>query len=47
MKRDRFEAKMRGLDCVELDDEDYQEFQDALEADRLQDEKLINEENEL
>ena len=46
MKRDRLEAKMKGIDHIELDDDDYQNFQDALEADRLHDEELIYDEED-
>ena len=46
MKRDRLEAKYKGLDQVELNDDDYQEFQDALEADRLHDKEIYEEDDE-
>ena len=46
MKRDRLEAKYKGLDQVELNDDDYQEFQDALEADRLHDKEIYDEEDD-
>ena len=40
MKRDREEAKTKGLDNVELNDEDYAEFKEAIENDKLIDNKL-------
>lgn len=46
MRRDREEAKAQGLSHVELDDEDYVEFQEALLADKAQDQKLIYGEEE-
>lgn len=46
MKRDRLEAKLKGMNQVELDDKDYQEFQNALENDRLHDEQLIYDEED-
>ena len=40
MKRDREEAKSKGLDNIELDDEDYADFKEAIENDKLIDEQL-------
>ena len=40
MKREREAAKAKGLDQVELDDEDYLEFQEALAEDREHDAEL-------
>ena len=40
MKREREAAKSKGLDQVELDDEDYLEFQEALAEDREHDAEL-------
>ena len=40
MKRDRESARARGLDDVELDDKDYEEFKNAIEEDIRQDELL-------
>ena len=40
MKRDKEEAKEKGMDCVELTDEDYIEFQEAIEKDKEEDKKL-------
>ena len=42
MKRDREHAKEAGMDQVELNDDDYIEFQEALESDRQKDEEYIN-----
>ena len=44
MKRDREEARLKGLTQIELEDKDYVEFEEALVGDRLKDEKLIDEE---
>ena len=46
MKRDKEKAKTMGLEQVELDDKDYVEFQEALEADRAEDDNLVNGESE-
>lgn len=40
MKRDKEEAKDKGLDHVELSDEDYVKFKEAIEADKAQDAEL-------
>lgn len=40
MKRDREEAKAKGLDTVELSDEDYAEFKEAIEQDKIHDAEL-------
>lgn len=42
MKRDRENARMQGLDDVELDDKDYEEFKNAIEEDIRQDELLAS-----
>jgi hypothetical protein len=44
MKRDREEARLKGLDQVELEDKDYIEFEEALAGDRQKDMELIEEE---
>ena len=46
MKRDREEAKAKGLEQVELEDKDYIEFQEALSADREKDEEIMQGESE-
>ena len=46
MKRERALAKAKGLDHVELDDEDYADFEEAIEADRLQDAALTIDEED-
>jgi hypothetical protein len=43
MKRNREEAKEKGLDYVEVDDEDYEEFQNAIADDIAHDEALVAE----
>lgn len=43
MKRNREEAKEKGLDYIEVDDEDYEEFQNAIAEDILHDEALVAE----
>jgi hypothetical protein len=43
MKRSREEAKEKGLDYVELNDEDYEEFKEAIAEDVLHDEALVAE----
>ena len=40
MKKDRQKAKEQGLDYVELDDEDYAAFQEAIMADKEKDKEL-------
>ena len=40
MKRDREEAKSKGLEQVELNDDDYIEFKNAIEEDKKHDEEL-------
>ena len=40
MKRDKEEAKEKGMDYVELTDEDYVKFQEAIEKDKEEDKKL-------
>ena len=40
MKKDKAEAKEKGLDQVELSDEDYIKFREAIEADKEKDKKL-------
>lgn len=40
MKRDREEARLRGQDQYELEDEDYQEFQEAMAAQKQHDDLL-------
>ena len=40
MKKDKEEAKEKGLDHVELSDEDYVKFKEAIEADKAQDAEL-------
>jgi hypothetical protein len=46
MKRDRAEAKEKGLDYVELEDEDYMEFKNAIEKDKQRDSQLYNQDYE-
>lgn len=46
MRRDREEAKLKGLDQVELDDEDFEEFQNAIQEDLEQDASLGEDFNE-
>ena len=46
MKRDREEAKAKGLEQVELNDKDYIEFQEALSADKEKDAKVMRGESE-
>ena len=41
MKRDRLEAKEKGLSQPELDDEDYIEFQNAINEDKAHDSALL------
>lgn len=40
MKRDRAEALAMGLEDVELKDDDYSEFKEAIEQDLAQDDKI-------
>ena len=44
MRRDKEEAKARGLSEIELSDEDFQEFQEAIENDVAEDQELYTEE---
>lgn len=46
MKKDREEAKKQGLDQVELTDQDYIDFQEAIEEDREKDRELYKQEYE-
>ena len=46
MRRDREEAKSKGLDEVELSEEDYMEFQSAIEEDKAHDASLEDEDEE-
>ena len=41
MKRDKEQARLQGLNEVELTDEDYQEFRDTIEEDKKKDSELI------
>jgi hypothetical protein len=43
-KQDRAEARAKGLDEVELDDEDYEDYWDSIEEDKAADEAFIEEE---
>ena len=43
-KQDRAEARAKGLDEVELDDEDYEDYWDSIEEDKAADEAFIKEE---
>ena len=43
-KQDRAEARAKGLDVVELDDEDYEDYWDAIEEDKAADDAFIEEE---
>lgn len=40
MKRDRAEALTMGLEDVELKDDDYSEFKEAIEQDIAQDDRI-------
>jgi hypothetical protein len=42
MKRDREEARRRGLDQVEIEDKDFQDFRDAIHEDKKEDYQLEN-----
>lgn len=44
MKRDRAEARMRGLDEVEISDEDFRDFQDSIAADQAEDAEIYDDE---
>lgn len=46
MRRDREEAKAKGLDEVELSEEDYMEFRDSIERDKEHDASLGDEDEE-
>ena len=47
MKRDRAAALAQGLDDVELEDDDYADFKEAIESDQAEDRRLAEEgENE-
>ena len=46
MKRDREEAKEKGLDYVELQDEDYQKFREMIENQHEEDDYIEDEEEE-
>ena len=46
MKRDRQEARDKGLDYVELDDEDYVKFKEAIEKDKAEDALLTSREED-
>lgn len=46
MRRDREEAKAKGLDQVELTEDDYLEFQKAIEEDKKKDASLGDSEEE-
>ena len=41
MKRDREEANLAGLDEVQLDDDDYADFKEAIEQDKAEDQGLV------
>ena len=41
MKRDREEANLAGLDEVQLNDEDYTAFKEAIEQDKTEDQGLV------
>ena len=43
MKRDRMEARMRGMDEVEVSDEDFKNFQDTIAADQEEDADMYQE----
>ena len=45
MKRDREEARKRGLDVVEVDDQDFKDFQEAIQDDIAEDEDIYNAED--
>ncbi len=46
MKRDREEAKSKGLSQVELEDDDYLAFKEAMESDMQHDAELQEGEDE-
>lgn len=46
MKKDREEAKKKGLDQIELDDQDFINFKEAIEEDKAEDSKIYSEEGE-
>lgn len=41
MKRDREEANLAGLDEVQLNDDDYADFKEAIEQDKAEDQGLV------
>lgn len=43
MKRDRMEARMRGMNEVEVSDEDFRNFQDTIAADQEEDADMYQE----
>ena len=43
MKRDRMEARMRGMNEVEVSDEDFKNFQDTIAADQEEDADMYQE----
>lgn len=46
MKRDRAAALAQGLDDVELEDDDYADFREAIESDQAEDRRLAEEEED-
>lgn len=46
MKRDREEARLKGLPQIELEDEDFRDFKDAIKADSEKDKEIYSEEGD-